>query len=282
MKALMSYTSSFLEWLGRYVGLLVFGLLFVTTLFIRTTMMTGYFEWAEISSVPWYVYVSGGAILLLTLLWPKILKELTTKQIFVFFSVCFVSFGLLLIFLTSFAGRDDAGTVFKGAVQFNAGNFSLIKPGAYFYRYPHQLGLLSFERLVLYLIPLPVISVFYVLNLGMVIGMNYATWKITDELFTRPLVSRLAVIMSFGFLPLVFNIMFAYGLMYGLFFSSFAILFFLRYLRRGKARNAILSVVMLSLAYWVRSNNIILIIALSGILILLTLREKRYRYLLLV
>ena len=85
MKALMSYTSSFLEWLGRYVGLLVFGLLFVTTLFIRTTMMTGYFEWAEISSVPWYVYVSGGAILLLTLLWPKILKELTTKQIFIFF-----------------------------------------------------------------------------------------------------------------------------------------------------------------------------------------------------
>ncbi|MFR5847341.1 MAG: hypothetical protein ACLUFP_04650 [Streptococcus salivarius] len=112
--------------------------------------------------------------------------------------------------------------------------------------------------------------------------MNYATWKITDELFTRPLVSRLAVIMSFGFLPLVFNIMFAYGLMYGLFFSSFAILFFLRYLRRGKARNAIISVAMLSLAYWVRSNNIILIIALSGILILLTLREKRYRYLLLV
>ena len=28
MKALMSYTSSVLEWLGRYVGLLVFGLLF--------------------------------------------------------------------------------------------------------------------------------------------------------------------------------------------------------------------------------------------------------------
>ena len=282
MKALMSYTSSVLEWLGRYVGLLVFGLLFVTALLIRTTMMTGYFEWAEISSVPWYVYVSGGAILLLTLLWPKILKELTTKQIFIFFSVCFVSFGLLLIFLTSFAGRDDAGTVFKGAVQFNAGDFSLIKPGAYFFRYPHQLGLLSFERLVLYLIPLPVISVFYVLNLGMVIGMNYATWKITDELFTRPLVSRTAVIMSFGFLPLVFNIMFAYGLMYGLFFSSFAILFFLRYLRRGKVGNTILSVVMLSLAYWVRSNNIILIIALSGILILMTLREKRYRYLLLV
>ena len=49
MKALMSYTSSVLEWLGRYVGLLVFGILFVTALLIRTTMMTGYFEWAEIS-----------------------------------------------------------------------------------------------------------------------------------------------------------------------------------------------------------------------------------------
>ncbi|MDB6216498.1 hypothetical protein [Streptococcus vestibularis] len=104
-----------------------------------------------------------------------------------------------MIFLTSFAGRDDAGTVFRRAVQFNAGNFSLIKPGAYFYRYPHQLGMLSFESLILYLIPIPVISVFYVLNLVMVIGMNYATWKITDELFKKSHISRLAVIMSFVF-----------------------------------------------------------------------------------
>ena len=48
MKALMSYTSSVLEWLGRYVGLLVFGLLFVTALIVRTTMMTGYFEWQRL------------------------------------------------------------------------------------------------------------------------------------------------------------------------------------------------------------------------------------------
>ena len=82
MKALMSYTSSVLEWLGRYVGLLVFGLLFVTAFFIRTTMMTGYFEWAEISSVPWYVYVSGGFILLLTLLWPEDLKGTDNKADF--------------------------------------------------------------------------------------------------------------------------------------------------------------------------------------------------------
>ena len=74
MKALMSRTSSFLEWLGRYVGLVLFGVFFVTAMIIRTTMMTGYFEWAEISSVPWYVYVSGGIILLLTLLWPKLFE----------------------------------------------------------------------------------------------------------------------------------------------------------------------------------------------------------------
>ena len=46
MKALMSRTSSFLEWLGRYVGLVLLGVLFVTALVIRTTMITGYFEWA--------------------------------------------------------------------------------------------------------------------------------------------------------------------------------------------------------------------------------------------
>ncbi|MFR3189748.1 MAG: hypothetical protein ACLTNP_07215, partial [Streptococcus salivarius] len=213
MKALMSYTSSVLEWLGRYVGLLVFG--FICDCFlIRTTMMTDTLSGQRlVAFLGMFMFQVGHSAFDPSL--AQDLKGTDNKADFHLFSVCFVSFGLLLIFLTSFAGRDDAGTVFKGAVQFNAGNFSLIKPGAYFYRYPHQLGLLSFERLVLYLIPLPVISVFYVLNLGMVIGMNYATWKITDELFTRRLVSRLAVIMSFGFLPLVFNIMFAYGLMYG-------------------------------------------------------------------
>ena len=35
MKALMSYTSSFLEWLGRYVGLLVFGL-FICNYFVHS------------------------------------------------------------------------------------------------------------------------------------------------------------------------------------------------------------------------------------------------------
>ena len=97
MKALMSWTSSFLEWLGRYVGLVLLGVLFVTALVIRTTMITSYFEWAEISSVRWYVYVLGGIILLLTLLWPKLLKNYTTKQIFTFFTICFVSFGLVLL-----------------------------------------------------------------------------------------------------------------------------------------------------------------------------------------
>lgn len=88
MKALMTWTSSLLELLGRYVGLILFGVFFVTAMIIRTTMMTGYFEWAEISRVPWYVYVSGGIILLLTLLWPKLLQNYTTKQIFTFFSIC--------------------------------------------------------------------------------------------------------------------------------------------------------------------------------------------------
>lgn len=107
MKALMSYTSSVLEWLGRY-GALVFGLLIVTACCSR----------------PWWRDTLSGRRLqrplvclcfrwghsALTLLWPKLLKNWQSR--FPLFTACFVSLGYWF-FLTSFAGGRSAGTVFK-------------------------------------------------------------------------------------------------------------------------------------------------------------------------
>lgn len=78
--------------------------------------------------------------------------------------------------------------------------------------------------------------------------------------------------MSFGFLPLVFNIMFAYGLMYGLFFASLPFSSF------SVTWDEVRLMPFFRCLCWPWptgcSSNIILIIALSGILILLTLRAE--------
>lgn len=282
MSALLSKISQGLAFLGRSVGVLVFLAFFIASLIVRTTMMTGFSEWAEISSVPWYVYLSSLVLLVLTLLSPKLFRGYETKKIFKILSIAYIVAGLALILFTAYNGRDDAGRVFNAAVQFNKGNFHFLDPGQYLYRYPHQLGLVTFERLILYLIPIPLISLFFLLNLGMVIGMHYTTWKITDELFDNPEISRFVVLMSFGFLPLFFNIMFAYGLMYGLFFANLAVYFFIRFLKTKGLKEVAYFLLCISLAYWVRNNNIILIIALAGMLVLYFLKQKDYRFLLLI
>lgn len=282
MSAVMSKISQGLAFLGRSVGVLVFLAFFSLALMVRTTMMTGYSEWAEMSSVPWYVYVSALVLLGLPLYSPKLFKGYDTGKIFKLLSIAYLVAGLGLILLTAYNGRDDAGRVFNAALQFNLGKFTYLDPDQYLYRYPHQLGLVTFERLVLYLIPIPVISLFFLLNLGMVIGMHYTTWKITDALFARSDISRFVVLMSFGFLPLFFNIMFAYGLMYGLFFANLAVLFFIRFLKNKGLKEAVHMVFFITLSYWVRNNNIILIIALAGMLLLYFLKQKDYRFLLVI
>ncbi len=72
--------------------------------------------------------------------------------------------------------------------------------------------------------------------------------------------------------------MFAYIAHVWVVLFSFAILFFLRYLRRGKARNGYFGHAIIGLLG--RNNNIILIIALSVFLILMTLRGNVTTYLL--
>ncbi len=281
MAGVLRKVSHCLEVLGRYAGLLIFGLLFIITMILRTTMMTGLSEWAMITRVPWYVYLTALIMLFLGLYWTRLFKEYSTQQIRRFFTICYLIFGLSLVFLTAYVGRDDAGKVFEAALQFNAGDYHLLEPGGYMFRYPHQLGLVSFERLVLWAVPVPLISVFFALNLAFVLGMNTASYKIAKELFGKARWVRATVIVTYGFLPLLFNIMFAYGLMFGLFFAIWAIYFAIRYLKRERWSDAVWSLVLMTIAYWVRSNNVILIVALIGIFVLHAMKQRCYKPLLL-
>ncbi|KXT76386.1 hypothetical protein [Streptococcus sp. DD12] len=281
MQSLLRKLSSSLEVLGRSAGVLIFGLLFIVTMVLRTTMMTGLSEWAMITREPWYVYLTAFILLALGLYWPRLFKEYSTRQIRRFFTICYLIFGLSLVLLTAYVGRDDAGKVFEAALQFNAGDYHLLEPGGYMFRYPHQLGLVSFERLVLWAIPIPLISVFFALNLAFVLGMNTATYKIAQELFGKARWVRATVIVTYGFLPLLFNIMFAYGLMFGLFFAVWAVYFAIRYLKWEKWSDALWSLLLMTVAYWVRSNNVILIVALLGVFVLHAMKRWRFKPLLL-
>lgn len=147
----------------------------------------------------------------------------------------------------------------------------------YLFRYPHQLGLVTFERIILTIITIPSMVVFFLLNILAILLTNAMTWKITELLFDDDRVSKWTIFLSFTFLPQFFNILFVYGIVYSLAIASVGISFFIRYLSNHQRKDALVSLLTLATAYWIRNNNIILLVTLSVIILLETVYQKNKR-----
>lgn len=259
---------------------LLFALLFIASLLVQTTMALPPKEWAAIlpmSIWPLVLLVTGS---LLFHRYHPYLDRWKTSSLFGVCSLLYLIGGLVLIVATTDVLRYDAAQVFRSAMELNANQTSSLEIGAYLYRYPHQLGLVSLERFFLWLSPIQSSVLFFFINLGMVLGINYANWKLTASLFADERMSRYTILLSFAFLPQLFHILFVYGLIPGLFFASFGLLFLLRFFQKKTYPEALYAIFFLTLAYWVRNNYIILLVAVALLLLLEFLKTQKKRLLL--
>ena len=253
------------------------GLLLLVSILFQGVLFLPKGEWVAIlPNKVWPFFIMA---ILISLLYfsRKYLAKMSNKTIFIVGSLLYLLLGLLLIFWTSDALRYDAEQVFRSALQMNSGDYHSLDIGNYLYRFPHQLGLVTFERLITKLIPTSTSLIFFVLNVSMVIGINFALWKISDTLFHDETISRYTILLSFAFLPQLFHILFVYGLIFGLFFSSFGLLFLLDFLKKGGWQSGWLSLLFLVVAYWIRNNYIILLVTVIVVLVLDTLKRKRWK-----
>lgn len=271
-----------LQGLIGYGGRFLFGLLFLCTVVVQTVLRLPKGEWADVlPNTVWTFLVLIGllAVAYLSRGW---LKRFSNRQVFIAGCLLYLLAGLGLIFFTTDVTRYDAAAVFRSAVEMNAGDYQSLEAGGYLYRYPHQLGLVSFECLVLTIIPIPNATVFFVLNLAMVLGINWTSWQLADRLFANRSISRYTLLLSFAFLPQLFNILFVYGLIFGLFFASFGLLFLVDYLQKQRMRDAVWATIFLVLSYWIRNNYIILLVAVALVLCLEFLKKGNKQHLLLL
>lgn len=266
-----------LQRLIRWGGVLLFSILFFSSCLIQTVILLDGKEWADLSPTRIWVYLTLVGLIGLLVTSRKWLARLSNKQLFKLLTVLYLLAGIILLLITTDKTRDDAAMVFHSAVSFNQGNLSALQMGEYLFRYPHQLGLVTFERLVLAVFPFNSIVPFFVLNLFMVIGTNFATWKISNLLFKDERISKYTILLSFAFLPQFFNILFVYGLIFGLFFASFGIYLLLLYLENQQKRFAISAILAFSISYWIRNNFIFLILAIAIVLLLEAIRKKTWR-----
>lgn len=218
-------------------------------------------------------------ICILTLLFfCRILESIHSEKLFLIFSVGYVIFGLYLIFNVDAVIRADTKSVFEIAKEFNTGNYLSLEKGGYLFIYPHQLGLLTYERILQHFSEN--VSFFYLFQLFLVLLNNCLVWKTTELIEgSNSITSKWVILFSFLFFPELFYILFIYGQIPGLCCIIFALYFFTKYETEGGRKNLCFLVLFFSCACILRNNYMIGAIAICIILLLKSLKHCRFHIL---
>ena len=260
-------------------GTLALVLLSVFALIFRTWIPMNKNEEVYVQFQSPFVWLAILAVIgLLIVLAPQI-GRIPEHTLFLCLGCLYAVAGCFLIFNTDPSVRSDAYGVFESALSMNEGRFSSLEPGGYLYIYPHQLGLATFERILMAFSA--DITFFFLANLVMMIAINFIQWKCCQMLFDNGLARRYTILLSFLFLPGLFSILFVYGLIPGLFFLYIGVYGLISWLYgRGKFAPAA-AVFGVGMACLIRNNYLIGAIAVFIILFMDFLKEVRWKSLIL-
>lgn len=208
--------------------------------------------------------------------------RLQTKFIFIIGTIFYLTLGCYIVFHQNDMLRHDALQVLVAAKSLNKSDYSSLQPlVGYLFKYPHQIGLVSLERLLLMLLGSENVKGLFIINLILSICDNFLLYRITDLVFKNSKVSKLSMVMAFLFLPHIFFILFVYGINYGLFLVLLSLFFLIRFINDKKWVDFAGTLIPLILAVVIRSNYIIMAITIFIVLILDFLRTKSWKNILL-
>lgn len=208
--------------------------------------------------------------------------RLQTKFIFTIGTIFYLTLGCYIVFHQNDMLRHDALQVLVAAKSLNGSDYSSLQPlVGYLFKYPHQIGLVSLERLLLMLLGSENVKGLFIINLILSICDNFLLYRITDLVFKNSQVSKLSMVMAFLFLPHIFFILFVYGINYGLFLVLLSLFFLIKFINDKKWGIFAGTLIPLVLAVIIRSNYIIMAMTIFIILILDFLRTKSWKNILL-
>lgn len=119
------------------------------------------------------------------------------KKLFCLLTALYAVAALYLILNVDTTLRADAKSVFNAAKAFRLGDCSMLQKGGYIYRYPHQLGLMLYDCILMLFRADPAFN--FVMNFVFVIGINHLSCKISDALFHDKAVNLLTIVCTFAF-----------------------------------------------------------------------------------
>lgn len=262
-----------------------FSLAFLSLLLLLNLIFTSYVEYNNSEKVhiekefP-FLYLVIAVGLFFSLYFAIKYCKLEERKLNIFLAGFYLVAGIFLICNIDGTLRADAKAVHEAAQLFSIGDFSELAEGGYLFHRAIQLGITTYDR-ILGIISFDPRFIFLV-NLWMVLGINYLCYRVTDLVFDHNReVNCLTIILSYMFLPQFFFITFAYGLIPGFLCFMLALYLLQKYFHYHQKKQVVLALIFIALACVLKSNYLIGAIAL-GLECLVKCVEKRKLSLLLM
>lgn len=272
----MRIIHGFLEKGIKYVVVIPLLLLTVLTLLFQNSITFDAFEISSVNSngLKFYIMTLGTFVILYFVC--ILLKKIPEPVLFILFSIIYIVAGTYLITHIQMNLRHDSGICYWNALNFVDSIFTNLQQGEYFYLNPHQLGLATYNCLLIWLSD-DLNFVFFV-NLFWILITNLCLWRTTALLSEKSLVRKLVILLSFAFLPQFFYLFYAYGQVPGLGCLAIALYLGARAIKKECKWCALLSAVCIAGACVVRMNYLIGGIALIIIYLLKALKNSKVFY----
>ncbi len=192
-------------------------------------------------------------------------------------------YGLLLLILcislfwaliTKVEPASDQAMLFAGAQRLREGNLKDVMPGGYLDMLHNQIGLTLIEYYASYIFGFFNTTIFGIAN---AIGVTYFYKKLLDIMNLRNAskVSQiLTLILGLLFIPFTMYVTFSYGTIISVALAIGAFDYLLRFLKHGHFAGLFLSVLFIVLAFQIKNNALIMMIAMVIYAIVAAIYDK--------
>ncbi|WP_202987223.1 hypothetical protein [Ligilactobacillus araffinosus] len=268
-------------------------MLLVLTTLLRREFIAAYSEWPYIHKNS-FRFILCTLVTIIIIIWGrKLLKNVDPRRGFLVFTGAFLIAGLFLVInMPTKLNEADQLFTLKAANQMNHGNFISLQLdkfhpsvlpfeknlGGYLAIYPFQLGYVTYLRLLECFSTN--IRFFYLLNVLIFLLINYLLYRIV-KLVTKNnwLVMNWTLLLSFAFLPELFFVLFIYGNIPGLCACLAAVYFGLKLIMDDSHGRFtwLWCVLLFVLAYQLKSNYQIAVLALGIVFVLHAIKYRRYK-----
>lgn len=179
-----------------------------------------------------------------------------------------------IVLSNTIEGADQAQVLYA-AKQFAAGNYEKLAYDKYMGLYPYQLPLALLYEPFYHVFGDVTPFLWQFINAFLICGIQYLLYLIVGKCFKKKGIVNLYLVLQFGNLPLILYVAFVYGTVIGLFFALLSVWFLLKYADDYKWRNLVLSALCITWSCLLRTNNLIVLLAVIIVSVLFFLSDRK-------